>query len=165
VDAADLHIRSLVPEDYPEVAHIYRQGMDTGLATFETKVPDWTTWDAKFIKECRYVLTDGYDTLGWCALSKVSNRAVYKGVAETTIYMAPEIKGKGLGRMLLKCLVDASERAGFWTLQAAIFPQNKASIQLHQKLGFRTIGYREKIAQRQGIWYDNILMERRSKQI
>lgn len=163
VDVANIHIRSLDPEDYPDVARIYRQGMDTGMATFETAVPDWSSWNAKFLPQCRFVIANQTDLLGWCALSKVSTREVYKGVAETTIYMAPEARGMGLGKALLDYLVKASEEEGFWTLQAAIFPQNEASIQLHKNCGFRTIGNRERVAKRQGVWYDNLLMERRSK--
>lgn len=155
----------MVPEDYPDVARIYQQGMDTGMATFETHVPEWKQFDAKFLPVCRFVLASPTEVLGWCALSRVSKRAVYQGVAESTIYMAPEVRGQGLGKSLLEYLVQASEAAGFWTLQAAIFPQNKASILLHENCGFRTIGHRERIAQRQGIWCDNILMERRSKNL
>lgn len=165
MDAADIHIRSLDPDDYPDVARIYRQGMDTGMATFETSVPDWMSWNAKFLMECRFVLADQTDLLGWCALSRVSAREVYKGVAETTIYMAPEARGQGMGKLLLQHLVEASEAAGYWTLQAGIFPQNTASLKMHKDCGFRTIGYRERVAQRQGVWYDNILMERRSKKL
>jgi phosphinothricin acetyltransferase len=158
-------IRPLIESDYKEVANIYKKGMDTGIATFETSVPSWDIWDQKFLSTCRFVIEDQTKIFGWCALSKVSEREVYKGVAEDTIYIDPDFQGKQIGKKLLNHLITKSEKNGFWSLYAAIFPQNKSSIALHQKCGFRIIGTREKIAQRNGKWYDNVLMERRSSLI
>ena len=157
-------IRPLIESDYSEVG-IYGKGLETGVATFETQVPSWEIWDRKFLPICRFVIEDDQKIVGWCALSKTSEREVYKGVAEDTIYIDRQYQGKKIGRRLLGHLVSESEKNGFWSLYAAIFPQNKASIALHRNCGFRIIGIREKIAQRDGKWYDNVLMERRSSLI
>ncbi len=158
-----MKIRPLIASDYPQVAEIYKKGLATGIATFETKVPDWETWNLKFLDCCRFVLEYNNDVIGWCALSAVSNRKVYHGVAEDTIYIDSGYQSKNLGRKLLLHLISKSKNYGFWTLQAAIFSQNKSSIALHKSCGFREIGFREKIAKRDGIWHDNVLMERRNK--
>ncbi|WP_336375846.1 GNAT family N-acetyltransferase [Aureisphaera galaxeae] len=160
-----MKILPLTKEHFPEVAAIYQEGLDTGIATFETEVPGWETWNQKFLPVCRYVALANERVIGWCALSATSKRYVYRGVVEDTIYISEAARGQGLGRKLLEYLVRESEKEGFWTLQAAIFPQNKISIQLHEKCGFRIIGTREKVAKRDGIWHDNVLMERRSKKI
>lgn len=153
----------LQKEHYPEVAQIYAEGIQTGVATFETKVPSWEAWNKKMLPVCRFVLIKDEKVAAWCSLSSVSNRYVYRGVAEDTIYVASKFQNQGLGKKLLSHLVNASEAAGFWTLQAGIFPQNEASILVHQQCGFRILGIREKIAQRDGSWQDNVIMERRSK--
>ncbi|NND62486.1 MAG: GNAT family N-acetyltransferase [Flavobacteriaceae bacterium] len=160
-----MHIRSLIKEDYPKVSHIYGEGMATGIATFETKVPDWEEWNVKFLNNCRFVILLNDEIVGWCAISLVSKRKVYEGVVENTLYVSKAHQGKGLGARLLEHLIVECENCGYYTLQAGIFPQNIASIELHKKFGFREIGYREKIAQRDGLWHDNILLERRSKKI
>jgi arsenate reductase len=160
-----MKIIPLEKSHYPEVASIYREGLATGIATFETEVPDWDTWNAKFLPNGRFVIEENNEVLAWCALSPTSKRAVYQGVVEDTIYVAQKHKRRGLGKKLLEYLIDYSEQEGYWTLQAAIFPQNTASIKLHEDCGFRVLGYREKIAKRQGIWYDNVLLERRSKKV
>jgi len=157
-----LEIRTLIEEDYPFVAQIYSDGLATGIATFETEVPSWEHWNVKFLIECRYVILIDQQIAGWCALSAISKRNVYKGVAESTIYIGEKFQLRGLATLLLQHLIIESELAGFWTLQASIFPQNRASIHLHQKSGFRFVGIREKIAQRDEVWYDNILLERRT---
>lgn len=156
------YIRLFQKEDYVACAKIYKEGMDTGIATFETIVPDWEVWDAKFLSQCRFVAEAEDTVLGWCALSPFSSRKVYSGVAEVTIYIASEAQGMGIGKKLLEQLVTESEGAGFWTLQARIFPENIASIKLHEKCGFRVVGTREKLGMRDGVWYDNVLLERRS---
>ncbi len=156
-------IRSLQIQDALPVLAIYQAGIDTGLATFETTAPDWATWHKKFLPQCRQVVVAHEKVMGWAALSPVSQRAVYAGVAEVSIYLAPEVRGQGWGGQLLQALIEASEAEGFWTLQASIFTENKASLRLHHKLGFRTVGYREAIAQWQGEWKDNFLLERRSE--
>lgn len=158
-----MHIQPLTSEHYGEVAQIYADGQATGIATFETTVPTWEAFDAKFLTKGRLVGLDTDRVVAWCALTAVSKRSVYQGVAETTLYVAKDCRSKGYGRLLLDYLVEDSERNGFWTLQARIFPQNTASIKLHEKCGFRIVGVREKIGQRNGIWYDNVEMERRSK--
>ena len=155
-------IRLFQKEDYSACAKIYKIGMDTGIATFETKVPDWDAWNAKFLPQCRFVAEADYEIVGWCALSPFSSRNVYSGVAEVTIYIASEAQGMGIGKKLLQHLITESEQAGFWTLQAKIFPENKASVKLHENCGFRVVGTREKLGMRDGVWYDNVLLERRS---
>lgn len=156
-------IRPLLKEDYTHCAQIYQDGLDTGMATFETIVPDWVSWDVKFLKQCRFVAIKEEVILGWVALTPFSTREVYKGVAEVTLYISKTARGKGIGRALLMAVIKESERAGFWTLQAKIFAQNEASIALFQKCGFRIVGVREKLAMRDGIWHDNVLLERRSE--
>ena len=155
-------VGSLTPDDWPSVREIYLEGISTGDATFETSAPDWETWDAKHLPSCRLLARAGDDVLGWAALSPVSARAVYAGVAEVSVYVAARARGRGLGFLLLSALVRESEENGIWTLQAAIFPENAASIALHQRAGFRVVGTRERIGSMDGRWRDTILMERRS---
>ena len=150
--------------DWEQVATIYQQGMDTGLATFEQVVPAYDKWDASHLESCRLVARRGGKVLGWAALSPTSSRCCYRGVAEHSVYVAPLAKGQGVGTALLTALLKASEEAGFWTVQSGITSGNKASLALHQKCGFRVIGYREKIGQMaDGTWHDVVLVERRSK--
>ncbi len=146
-----------------DVARIYRSGIATKNATFENKVPDWTSWDSAHRKDCRLIAKINGKIVGWAALSDVSDRCVYSGVAEVSIYVDTEYWGKGIGDKLLKSLIKESESAGIWTLQAGIFPENENSIKLHQKNGFRIIGIREKIGKMDTKWRDVILLERRSK--
>ncbi len=157
-------IQSMKPEDWPRVAEIYRGGIDTGLATFQSEVPSWEEWDRGHIASCRLVVRLGRDVAGWAALSAVSNRAVYAGVAEVSIYIDAKDRGKGLGKVLLEALVRCSETAGFWMLQGGIIRNNTASIRLHESCGFRLVGVRERIARMpDGSWHDTVLMERRSR--
>jgi len=156
-------IRTFEEKYWTSVSEIYAQGIATGIATFETKVPSYDVWNEKFIKTCRLVAVDGNQVVGFAVLSQVSKREVYKGVAEVTIYITESQRGKGIGKQLLDALVIESENEGFWTLQAGIFSLNHASIELHKKCGFRIVGLREKIGKRNSIWHDNVLMERRSK--
>ena len=156
-------IRPLEEKDWPAVRKIYKDGMDTGLATFETEVPDWKSWDAKFLQECRFVAEDDNAVVGWAVLSPTSKRYVYRGVAEVSIYVDLDHSGKGIGSALMEALIKSSEQEKFWTLQAIIFSNNQVSIRLHEKHGFRRIGIREKIAQRDGVWTDTVLLERRSQ--
>lgn len=158
-----MFIRPFVPEDFPAVTRIYQQGIETGNATFETVAPDWEVWDKKFLSTCRFVVENENVVLGWAALSGVSERAVYVGVCEVSVYVTPEAWGRGVGKLLLQTLVTESEARGIWTLQAGIFPENKVSVALHEKCGFRIVGVREKIGQMNGIWRDTLLLERRSK--
>lgn len=160
-----MEIVTLTEHHYPAVSAIYAEGLATGKATFETKVPSWEAWDNSHIKVCRIAAMEQSQMLGWAALSPVSKREVYRGVAELSVYVSQSARGKGVGKYLLSHLVELSEANNFWTLQAGIFSSNEASISLHKKCGFRIIGYREKIAKRDGQWMDNTLMERRSKVI
>ena len=156
-------MRPMTPEDWPDVCEVYRLGIETGLATFEQRCPTYESWDENHLHACRIVASDGNRIAGWAALSAVSRRAVYRGVAELSIYLHPDYKGRGLGRLLLEQLISDSEDSGFWTLQATILAENAVSVALHGRCGFRTVGHRERIAQNSaGQWCDTILMERRS---
>lgn len=153
----------MTPGDWPSVRAIYEEGIATGDATFQTGAPEWDAWDAGHLQVCRLVLTEGKQVLGWAALSPVSSRCVYAGVAEVSIYVAAAARGRGLGRTLLQKLVEESEEQGLWTLQAGIFPENRASVALHQRCGFRIVGARERLGQMGGRWRDVLLLERRSQ--
>ena len=158
-----LSIRSMTPEDWPAVARIYQEGMDTNLATFQTECPSWEEWNAAHLQQCRLVAVVDDAVAGWAALSAVSSRCVYAGVAEVSIYISSAARGMGVGKALLTALIATSEEAGFWTLQSGIMENNTASIALHSSCGFRLVGYREKIGQdRNGVWRNTLLMERRS---
>ena len=148
---------------WPEVAQIYKQGIDTGFATFEKKIPSYEQWNRNHISSCRLVALRDDMVVGWAALSPVSGRCVYGGVGEVSVYVAEKARGLSIGKLLMAELITASEKEGFWTLQSGIFPENTASIELHEKTGFRYLGKRERIGQLDGIWKDNLLFERRSK--
>jgi L-amino acid N-acyltransferase YncA len=156
-------IRPMTIEDWIPVAEIYRQGIETRNATFETEIPTWDKWDSSHLKSCRIVASAVNTTVAWAALVPVSKRKVYSGVAEISIYVSNKYKGQGIGTRLLEKLITESEKEGFWTLQAVIFPENIASLKIHQDLGFRKVGFREKIGKMDGNWRDTILLERRSK--
>lgn len=156
-------IDEMKPADAREVLAIYQLGIDTGQATFETAAPEWEHWDENHLKMCRLAARLPNQRLaGWAALSAVSKRIVYAGVAEVSVYVHPEYQRRGVGGRLLEELIRRSEEAGFWTLQSSIFPENTASIHLHLKHGFRQVGTREKIAKLRGVWRDTVLLERRS---
>jgi len=148
--------------DWEQVRAIYLEGVREGNSTFETEAPSWEAWDEAHHRSPRLVMRDGDRVLGWAALSPISKRRVYNGVAELTIYVTESARGKGIGRALLEALIDKSEQAGIWTLQASIFPENIASIRLQEACGFRIVGRRERIAQMDEVWRDTILTERRS---
>ena len=156
-------IRQLEPADWPDVARIYEEGILTGNATFETTVPSWDAWDSGHLARHRLVLTLDGDVVGWAALSPVSDRCCYSGVAEHSIYIAERARGLGFGRQLLAALIASSEDGGFWTLQSGVFPENEASIALHTALGFRVVGVRERLGRLHGVWRDVVLLERRSE--
>ncbi len=161
----NIELRAMLETDWPGMARIYREGIATGRATFETDVPSWEIWDQAHLRRPRLVATDGKWIVAWAALSPVSKRAVYAGVAEVSIYVAGSAQGRGVGRALLEALIEGSDDAGIWTLQAGIFAINTASIALHRRCGFREVGIRERIGQLHGVWHDVVLMERRSRQV
>lgn len=151
------------PSDWPAVRTIYEQGIATKQATFESAPPSWEEWDAGHLVDLRLVAEDDDQVVGWAALSPVSRRACYAGVAEGSVYVAEEARSRGVGTALLTRLVAEADEAGFWTLQTSIFPENVASIALHRRCGFRVVGTRERIAQLDGAWRDTVLMERRAR--
>lgn len=148
--------------NYKQVVAIYQEGILTNIATFETEVPNWETWNTKYLPFCRIALKEKETILAWASLVAVSKREVYKGVAEVSVYVKTTERGKGLGEKILKELVKTSEENTIWSLQASVFRENKASLHIHEKCGFRIIGYKEKIAKLNGVWKDNFLLERRS---
>jgi len=159
----ELQIDAMQTGDWDAVRSIYLEGIATNNATFETDVPDWEVWDSAHLSACRLVAREGGTVVGWAALSRVSARAVYAGVAEVSVYIASSIQGRGIGGALLRRLITEAESEGMWTLQAGIFPENTASIKLHRRVGFREVGRREKIGKLKGAWRDVVLLERRSK--
>jgi len=161
----NVELKHINPQDWNTIARIYKLGIDTGIATFETETPSWNNWDLSHMQSCRIAAWLDNHIVGWAALSPVSDRCVYGGVAEISVYVDTSQSKKGIGTLLLHRIIIESEKEEIWTLQAGIFRENKASIQLHKKVGFREIGYREKISKQNGIWYDNIILERRSKTI
>jgi phosphinothricin acetyltransferase len=159
---ADVTIDAMSAADWPAVRDVYAAGIATGQATFETKPPPWDVWDAGHLPACRLCARSDGAVVGWAALSPASRRAVYAGVAEVSVYVRPDWHGRGVGSRLLAALVTESERAGIWTLQAGIFPENAASLRLHERHGFRVVGRRERIGRLDGVWRDTVLLERRS---
>jgi L-amino acid N-acyltransferase YncA len=166
VSGTDARVRALAASDWAAVRAVYEEGLATGQATFQTETPSWELWDASHLSVARLVacLPDGpaERVIGWAALSPMSRRHCYRGVAEVSVYIASDARGRGVGRALMDSLVHASEAAGIWTLWSSIFPENAASIRLHESVGFRILGRRERIAQLHGVWRDTVIMERRS---
>lgn len=156
-------IEKMRPEHWEEVRAIYLEGIATGRATFETEAPEWPRWDAAHLPFARLVVLTNASVAGWAALSTVSSRKVYAGVAEVSVYVGAQMRRAGIGRALLEALIKESEVNGVWTLQASIFPENAASVALHLSHGFREVGRRERIAKLGERWRDTILLERRSK--
>jgi L-amino acid N-acyltransferase YncA len=172
-----LVVEPMRPEDWPAVRTIYEAGIATGHATFETKAPSWEDWDRAHLPSPRLVAREAAAAgaaagargepavVGWAAVVPVSGRCVYAGVGDLSVYVAPEARGRKVGRALLEALLRESEAAGLWTLQAGVFPENAASLALHHSLGFRDVGVREKIGQMNGRWRDVLLLERRSRTV
>jgi phosphinothricin acetyltransferase len=158
-------IRALQREDWAAVAAVYEEGIATRIATFETAAPAWSDWDASHLERHRLVAEEDGDVVGFAALAPVSSRCVYEGVAEESVYVAERARGRGIGRALLEAIVAGSERDGIWTLQAGVFPENRASLALHHACGFRTVGLRERIGRLDGAWRDVVLLERRTEEI
>jgi len=161
----DYSIDTFQASDWESARGIYQEGIATGNATFEAEAPDWETWDQNHLPFARLVARRENSVVGWAALSPVSRRRVYAGVAEVSVYVAASTRGEGVGRMLLGALIEEAERNGIWTLQAGIFPDNVASIALHNKCGFREVGTRERLGKLNGIWRDVVLLERRSRSV
>ena len=151
------------PGDWLTVKEIYEQGIATGNATFQQSAPEWTEWDSSHLQHSRIVAKEGDEIIGWAALTPVSGRCVYAGVAEVSVYVSDKARGKGVGKQLLQKLVEESEANDTWTLQAGIFPENLSSIKIHQDCSFKILGTRERIGKMNGTWRDTVLMERRSK--
>jgi L-amino acid N-acyltransferase YncA len=158
---SELRIDAMTPDDWPDVRRIYEEGLATGIGSFETGAPSWEQWNAGRLPHSRLVAREP-SVIGWGALSAVSQRACYAGVAEVGIYVAAAARGQGVGRRLLEALIHSAEHHGIWTLQGVTFVRNTASIALQTRCGFRIVGRRERIAKRDGTWHDTILAERRS---
>ena len=154
-------VRPLVRADYPAVADVFAEGIATGRATFETRVPTWEEWDAGHLPEHRFVAEVDGEVAGWAAVVPYSRRAVYRGVGEESVYVAERARGRGVGRALLEALIESARTGGLWTLQAGVFPDNLASLELHRRLGFREVGVRERIGRLDGVWRDVVLLELR----
>ncbi|MFG3698541.1 GNAT family N-acetyltransferase [Micromonospora sp. NPDC047620] len=160
---ADITVRPMTPRDAERVLAIYQAGLDAGHASFETTAPTWAAFDAGKLDDHRLVAVDGEGTvIGWVAVSPTSNRAVYAGVVEHSVYVDPNARGRGAARMLLDALVASTEAAGIWTIQSGVFPENTASLALHERAGFRVVGIRERVGRHHGRWRDVVLLERRS---
>jgi L-amino acid N-acyltransferase YncA len=155
-----MEIRDMRAEDWPDVKAIYEQGVATKMATFETEAPSWAEWDAEHLTDHRLVAEED-GVVGWAALMPTSKRACYAGVVEESVYVAERSRGRGVGRALLTELLARTDADGVWTVQAGIFPENTASLELHRRCGFRIVGIRERIGQMDGAWRDTVLMERR----
>jgi phosphinothricin acetyltransferase len=155
----------MTPDDWPRVEAIFVEGIETRNATFDTEPPSWEDWDGAHLDAHRFVAEEGGDVIGWIAGSMTSSRACYAGVIEHSVYVAAHARGRGVGRALLEAFVSSAEAAGSWTIQAQMFPENEATIRLHERAGFRLVGRRERIAQLDGVWRDTVLLERRSDSV
>jgi L-amino acid N-acyltransferase YncA len=161
--AAAITVDDLRPEHWPQVARIYADGIATRNATYETEVPAWEAWDRAHLPDHRFVALEEGRVVGWVAISPVSDRCVYGGVVENSVYVDEAARGRGVGRRLLEALVESTERAGIWTIQTGIFPENEGSVALHERVGFRVVGRRERLGKLDGDWRDVLLLERRSR--
>ena len=151
------------PDDWPDVARIYAEGIETRDATFETEVPPWEQWDSSHLPDHRLIVERDGSVAGWTAVSGVSDRCVYGGVVESSVYVGEGFRGQGFGRELLHALIASTEAAGIWTIQTGIFPENEASLILHQRVGFEIVGRRKRLGRLNGAWRDVLLLERRSE--
>jgi len=158
-------IRGMTPADWPEVEAIFADGIATGNATFETETPTWDEFDAGRLADHRLVAIEDGRVVGWAALAPTSSRDCYAGVVEHSVYVAAGRRGRGVGRALMEALLDSADRAGLWTIQTSVFPENTATLALHERLGFRHVGRRERIARLDGVWRDTLLLERRSPRV
>jgi len=161
----EIKLETMTEDHWESVLKIYKEGIATGNATFQQELPTYLEWDNNHLKNCRIVALLKNKIVGWAALSPVSGRCVYAGVAEVSVYVSEKFRGLKIGKQLLKKLIIESEKEELWTLQAGVFPENISSIKIHEQLGFRRVGYREKIGQMNGVWRDTILLEKRSELI
>lgn len=162
VESPPILVVDLRPEHWPEVARIYADGIATGNATFETEVPSWRQWDCAHLAEHRFVALRNDTVVGWVAVSSVSDRCVYGGVVESSVYVDEGVRGQGVGRLLLERLIASTEQARIWTIQTGIFPENVPSVRLHERVGFEVVGRRRRLGKLRGVWRDVLLVERRS---
>lgn len=160
-----VEIRPLTSADWPAVVEIYAQGIATRLATFETEPPTWEQFDSGRLPDHRLVAVDDGRVVGWAAFSPTSTRLCYSGVAEHSVYVAEDQQGRGIGGMLLGALIESADAGGIWTIQTSVFPENEASLKVHERAGFRVVGRRERIAKLNGVWRDTVLLERRSPDV
>lgn len=165
VESPPVVIDDLRPQHWPEVARIYADGIATGNATFETEVPSWEQWHASHLPEHRFVALRDRAVVGWVAVSSVSDRCVYAGVVENSVYVDEQVRGQRVGRLLLDRLIASTEAAGIWTIQTGIFPENEASPRLHEQVGFEVVGRRKRLGKLHGVWRDVLLLERRSNTV
>ena len=156
-----VEIRPMTEADWPEVEAIFLDGIATGNATFETSPPNYAEFDESHLGDHRLVATDDGRVVGWAVVSPTSSRACYAGVVESSVYVSAVARGRGVGRVLMNALLTSTEAAGIWTVQAAMFPENAASVALHESLGFRLVGRRERVARLDDVWRDTVLFERR----
>ncbi len=165
IELANIQINTILEDNFSEVQQIYLQGLETGNASFETSVPDWNKWNKQHCLHSRISVSIDNKMIGWAALSPVSERCVYDGVSEISVYVHKDFRDQGVGTILLKRLIDESESNGIWSLMSGVFPENKTSIKLHLNEGFRIVGTREKIAKMNNVWRDTLLLQRRSTKI
>ncbi len=165
VDSAPTTIEALRAEHWPGVARVYAEGIATRNATFETEVPAWDVWDASHLPGHRFVALRDGEIVGWAAVSPVSGRCCYQGVVENSVYVAESVRGQGVGRRLLEALIASTEAAGIWTIEAGMFPENEASIRLHERAGFETVGTHKRLGKLDEAWRDVLLLERRSPSV
>jgi L-amino acid N-acyltransferase YncA len=165
VNSTTITIVELLHEHWPGIARVYEEGIATGNATFETEVPTWAAWDSSHLAEHRLVALRGGEVVGWAAVVPVSDRCVYGGVVENSVYIAEDARGQGVGQRLLEELIASTEAAGIWTIQTGIFPENGASIRLHERVGFEVVGRRKRLGKLHGQWRDVLLLERRSDRV
>ncbi len=162
IEVPPVVIADLRPEHWSEVARIYEDGIATGDATFETEVPTWMQWDGSHLGAHRFVAERDGTIVGWVAVSPVSDRCVYGGVVENSVYVDAKARGQGVGRTLLEALIGSTEQAGIWTIQTGIFPENESSVRAHERVGFEIVGRRRRLGKLNGTWRDVLLLERRS---
>jgi L-amino acid N-acyltransferase YncA len=160
-----VEIRALTRADWPRVEAIYAEGIATGNATFDTEPPSWEEFDAARLPEHRFVAVENGEVVGWIAVSPTSSRKCYAGVVENSVYVAEAARGRGVGRALMDAMLASTDAAGIWTIETGVFPENRATLALHERAGFRVVGRRERIAQLDGVWRDTLLLERRSASI